>query len=109
MSMSIDGNKELHDKCRLDLEGKGTYDRVLNNVLSFKNKYGQPPDVKMTLAPENIQYTFAALKNLIEIGYTKIPFNCIFEKGWEIEHAQILYKELKKVADYLIENDFYNN
>ena len=108
MSMSIDGNKELHDKCRLDLEGKGTYDRVLNNVLSFKNKYGQPPDVKMTLAPENIQYTFAALKNLIEIGYTKIPFNCIFEKGWEIEHAQILYEELKKVADYLIENDFYN-
>jgi len=31
-SISIDGNKELHDSCRLDLEGKGTYDRAIAAV-----------------------------------------------------------------------------
>ena len=31
-SVSVDGNKELHDKCRIDCEGNPTYDIVINNV-----------------------------------------------------------------------------
>ena len=36
---------------------------------------------------------------LVQEGYTIIPFNCVFEEGWEYEHAIILYHELKKMAD----------
>jgi uncharacterized protein len=42
------------------------------------------------------------------LGYTQIPCNCIFEKGWNYNHAKIYYNELKKVADYLIYNNLYN-
>jgi hypothetical protein len=49
----------------------------------------------MTLSPENINYTYSALLNLISEGYKIIPFNCIFEKGWNLSHATILYNELK--------------
>lgn len=107
-SISIDGNKELHNKCRLDLNGDGTYDIAINAVHLHNKLYKILPDTKMTLSPENVQYTHNALLNLIEEGYTKIPFNCIFEKGWNYTHAQILYNELKKVADYLIVNNLYN-
>ena len=31
-SFSLDGNKELHDKCRFDLQGNGTYERVINSI-----------------------------------------------------------------------------
>ena len=62
----------------------------------------------MTLSPDNISYTYDALINLMELGYTLVPFNCIFEKGWDYSHATILYNELIKVADYLIQNDLYN-
>jgi sulfatase maturation enzyme AslB (radical SAM superfamily) len=60
---------------------------------------------KMTLAPENIQYTYEAVKSLIEEGYDSIFLNCIFEKGWTNEHATILYHELIKLADYILMNN----
>ena len=28
-TISIDGNKELHDSCRVDCQGNGTYDRAI--------------------------------------------------------------------------------
>ena len=58
----------------------------------------------MTLSPNNIDYTFPALINLWENGYNYIHANCVYEKGWTIEHARVLYNELKKVADYLLNN-----
>jgi len=42
---------------------------------------------KITLAPANIQYTFKAIKDFIKFGYTEIYGNCVYEKGWELEHA----------------------
>ena len=108
LSISLDGNKELHDKCRIDLEGQGTYDRVINNIKLYEQQYGKLPTTKMTLSPNNISYTYDALINLIDLGYFDAPFNCVFEKGWDFSHAKIYYKELKKVADYLIDNNLYN-
>ena len=45
---------------------------------------------------------------MIDIGFTEINLNCVFEEGWNLSHAQIMYKELKKVADYLIDNELYS-
>ena len=107
-NISIDGNKELHDKCRIDLNGQGTYDRAIAAAKDFQAKYGFMPSTKMTLAPDNIEYLTEALINLINEGYFIIPFNCIFESGWTYEHATILYYKLKEVANYLIYNNLYN-
>jgi hypothetical protein len=62
----------------------------------------------MTLSPNNVHYTYKALVNLINEGYSQVPFNCIYEQGWDYSHAKILYNELKKIADYLLENNLYN-
>ena len=35
--------------------------------------------------------------------------NCVFEDVWNLSHAHILYNELIKIADYLIDNDLYND
>jgi hypothetical protein len=63
---------------------------------------------KMTLAPDNISYLYDAIVNLVQENFTIIHINCIFEKGWDFSHAKILYTELKKLADYFIDNDLYN-
>lgn len=107
-SISLDGNKELHDKCRLDLNNEGTYDRVIKNIKLYQLQYGQLPGTKMTFSPDNINYVYDAIINLINLGYKDIPCNCIFEKGWNIKHAQIYYNELKKLSNYLIYNNLYN-
>lgn len=108
LSVSVDGNKDLHDSCRIDLQGKGTYDRIINEIHKYRNYFGIMPGTKMTLAPSNIKYVEAAVKNLIVEGYNDIFLNCIFEPGWTEEHATIFYYELKKIADYFIENHLYD-
>ena len=107
-SISLDGNKKLHDKCRIDLQGNGTYDKVINSIKLYQQQYNELPGTKMTFSPDNINYIYDAIINLVKLEYIDIPCNCVFEKGWNYNHAKIYYNELKKVADYLIYNNLYN-
>ena len=108
LGFSIDGNKELHDMCRKDIYGNGTYDRAISAIMDHHKKYNTVLTTKMTLSPENISFSFAAIIDLIEKGFTEIFVNCIYEEGWTYAHGTILYNEFKKIADYVIENDLYN-
>ncbi|WOC32826.1 MULTISPECIES: hypothetical protein [Caproicibacterium] len=103
-SVSIDGNKQLHDSCRVFPDGSGSYDKAIKAVQHFRTKLHGDMGSKMTLAPGNIRYTCDAVKNLIALDYNQIFLNCVYEKGWTQEHAKILYQQLKELADYLLEN-----
>lgn len=105
MTISIDGCQELHDLCRVDFSGQGSYIRAMKGVDYVEALFGKKPATKMTFAPANITYVSKALINLIELGYDNIPANCVFEPGWTYEDATIFYNELKKVADYIIDNE----
>lgn len=37
LGISIDGNKELHDSCRVDINGNGSYDKAINAVKLYRN------------------------------------------------------------------------
>lgn len=103
-TISIDGNKTLHDACRVFPDGSGSYDLAIKAAKHYRKYYDAILSSKMTLSPDNINFVFPALVNLWENDYNFIYCNCIYEKGWTIEHAKILYYELKKVADYLLNN-----
>lgn len=108
LGISIDGNKELHDSCRIDLQGNGSYDKAIAAVKLFRKQFGREAPTKMTLSPYNIQYLSKAIFNLINEDYKQIHLNCAYEPGWTDVHAKIMYDELKIVADYIIDNDLYN-
>jgi len=103
-SVSIDGNKELHDKCRVFPDGRGSYDVAIKAVNDWVSK-GHYMGSKMTLAPANVMYTYDAVTSMVENGYNDINLNCVFEKGWLPEHATILYYELKRIGDYTLDNN----
>jgi radical SAM peptide maturase (CXXX-repeat target family) len=86
-------------------DGSGSYDIAMAAVRHYVDVLGGHMGSKMTLAPENIKYAYEAVVSLIENGYDSINLNCIFEEGWKKAHAQILYKELKKIANYLIDHN----
>jgi hypothetical protein len=60
---------------------------------------------KLTIAPGNVQFLSNAVINMIHNNYKDIFLNCVYEEGWQPYHAKILYDELKKISDYLIEHD----
>lgn len=103
-TISIDGNKELHDSCRKLINGDPTYDLVLKNA---KKLLEQQPwaSTKMTLSPENIMHTYEGIRSLYEdVGYHAIYANCVFEEGWTQEHAREFYAQLIKLGDWIIDN-----
>lgn len=106
--ISIDGNKELHDKCRVDFNNQGSYDRAISAVRHYREHYSSKMNSKMTLAPSNVEYTYDAVVNLINEEYDEILLNCVYEKGWTWKHANILYNQLIKLSDYIIDNDLYD-
>ena len=109
IGFSIDGNKELHDSCRIFPDGSGSYDIAVAAAKDYMKRYNEKLNTKMTLAPENVAYTSAAIQNLIDIGYTNVFCNCVYEEGWQTEHATTLYYQLKDLADYLFESNLHDD
>lgn len=103
-SVTVDGDKELHDSCRVDEAGNGSYDRAMAAVRDYYGNGGRIGS-KMTIAPANVQYVARAVENLVDEGYRQINLNCVYEEGWTNEHAAELYRQLKVLADWLKEND----
>ena len=108
-SISIDGNKQLHDACRVFPDGSGSYDIAIAGVEHYMKTYGVQMGSKMTIAPSNVNFVYEAVLGLIDKGYHEINLNCVYEDGWTIEHAKILYTQLKQLADYLIQSKHYED
>ena len=105
LNISIDGNRELHDSCRIDREGNGSYDRAIAAVRHYTDVLHGSIGSKMTIAPGNVMHVYSAVVSMIENGYRTIHLNTVYEEGWTNEHAKIMYDQLKKLSDYLIDND----
>ena len=103
-SITIDGNKELHDSCRVFPDGSPSYDIAVTAAKDWM-KRGNYLGTKITIAPGNVMYVYDALTHMLSLGYTNIHANCVYEKGWTEEHARIMYYELKRFTDYLMDND----
>lgn len=106
-SISIDGDKQLHDSCRIDLKGNGTYDRAMAAVKHYTTTYHTDIGSKMTIAPGNVSFIANAVKDLIKNNYKNIHLNCVYEEGWTYKHANILYQQLKELANYILANKLY--
>jgi uncharacterized protein len=107
LTITIDGNKELHDSCRKFPDGRPSYDIVEASVKAYQ-KLNPYLSTKLTLAPANIQHTFEAVKHLYEnLKLQDVYMNCVYEEGWTYEHAKVLYEQLIKLSDWMIDNDVY--
>lgn len=104
--ITVEGNKELHDKCRVFPDGSGSYDYALRAAMDQFAK-GRDLFSKITTAPENIDYLYDAFINMIDVGYTYIYSNAVYENVWKDSDATRYYHQLIRVADYLIEHDYY--
>lgn len=107
-TITLDGNKALHDSCRVYPNGSGSYQDVLKAVLHAKENYGMDSS-KITLAPENLIHMNDAIKHFIGLGITTIHANPVYELVWDIDHARLYYQELIKLADYIIDNKLYES
>ena len=102
-NITVDGVKEYHDTCRLFPDKRGSYDLALEAALDWGKKTSNY-NTKITIAPENVDYIFDAIKNMYSLGFQIIHINCVYENVWKTEDATKIYYQGKKIVDWLIEN-----
>ena len=103
VSVTVDGPKELHDSCRVDHNGVGSFD-VAFSALKDQIERGLHPNTKITIAPENLPYLEKIVDFFISSGIDDINANPIFEHEWTIEEGKIYYNKLKILANQILEH-----
>jgi uncharacterized protein len=75
--------------------------------LAEKDKHGHT-GTKITLSPDNIDYIFNGITNLINLDFSEIQINCCFEDVWDSNSAKKLLDELIRIADWIKDNNLYD-
>lgn len=102
LSITLDGPKEIHDKCRVYKDGRGNFDDAYAAMKHFNSHYYEELGTKVTIAPENIKDLNKIVDFFINEGMLTIHANCVYEAKWTEKEAKILYHEMKMMADKLL-------
>lgn len=104
VSITVDGNKDVHDACRVFSDGSGSYDLAHEAQLAVKNKY-HLVGTKITLSPNNLKHLAESFIDICNDGFNVINMNCVFEDVWQnIEDIRELYKQGRQIVDWLIDH-----
>ena len=103
--ITIDGDKEMHDSCRIRPDGSGNWEKANAAQMHFHKTYKRNLNTKVTIAPNNLPFFDRTIKYFIENGYTEIYANPVFEEEWSVEQARLYYEKLKTLADYIVDNN----
>lgn len=104
-SITIDGDKEMHDSCRKRPDGSGTWEQANSAQMHYHRYFDNRLGTKVTIAPSNLEYLDSTIKYFIENGYKNIYANPVFEEEWTVEQAKVYYKKLVAIADCIVENN----
>lgn len=103
--ITIDGDKDMHDSCRIRKDGSGTWEQANAAQMHYRKHFDNRLGTKVTIAPSNLQYLDRTVKYFMDNGYTEIHANPVYEEEWTVEQAKLYYKKLKTIADYIVENN----
>lgn len=100
--LSIDGFKRIHDKYRIDKNGKGTFDRVYENLKLLKEK--QPwIGIKMTIMPDEAQNLFSSVLELHGMGVNQFIIGPATGIDWSSQHTSSFLSEMKRIYEWYLD------
>ena len=106
-TITMDGDEQLHDSCRVYFDGTGSYKDVEEATKHAQAFYGLDTS-KITIAPENLPYLNQAIHHMADMGIHEINANVVYENVWVPERdAPIFYDQLIELADWFIDNKKY--
>lgn len=111
LGISLDGDKEKHDKHRLTIGGKGSFDEAMKGIgtaLKYLNK--NQLSIKATFTKDSISDYARSLKFLFnEFGNSvcRINGNFNFEERFDVYDGALIANEQLEVIRFILSNDFY--
>lgn len=107
VGITIDGTKEKHDLQRVYLDGRGSYDDIIDNVELWKSQFSNPI-TKVTIGHDDLHCVADSIIHLWNLGLRNVPANVVYEDVWEDGDDIIFEEQLKKLANYVLDNELWN-
>lgn len=103
-SITVDGPKEMHDKCRITKNGEGTFDKAFSAITHYYKKYqnGNTGSTKVTISEDNLD-NLDTIFNFFMENNISVWANPVYERNWTIEDGKKYYEKLKILADAFLE------
>lgn len=104
--LSLDGRREVHDNMRPHADGRGSFDRVLENVRkTIDSRNGQNYYLRGTFTANNLDFA-ADVLDMADNGFNLLSVEPVVAKdcdyALEEEHLPELYKQYEELAvEYL--------
>lgn len=108
ISISIDGEQTKHDLNRVFENGEGSYSKIIDNVFLWRKQFTDV-GTKMVLSHDDLPYVKKSLMHLLNLGIKNIDVNPCVEDVWQVGDGNILETQLIEFADYIIENDLWED
>lgn len=107
LGITIDGTERKHNLQRVFPNGEGSYSVVEKNYI-MAMKQGLINSTKVTFGHEDLKYIKESIIHLWSMGIKNVPANIVFEDVWK-EGDDVIYEEqLTDLADYVIDNNLWN-
>lgn len=105
ISVSIDGDKNTHDKMRPFKNGNGTHKVVLENACKLLESLPNMR-IRSTFDSSTVNNLFNDIKFLVDKGFKYIvPAQDFYDKHWDKEKLDILETEMRKIKEYIKEKE----
>ncbi|HUT03693.1 MAG TPA: radical SAM protein [bacterium] len=100
--LSLDGDRETHDRYRHLKNGKGTYDLVSPRLAEFK-RYQPWMGSRVTVQPDTLGKLAANVRHLHSIGVNQFIIGAADGAEWPQELVDEYTRQWEQVADFYIE------
>jgi uncharacterized protein len=116
ISMSLDGGRTTHDRCRVYSNGKGSYDDCLKAIKTYCKVNNVPLRsriFKSMIAPDNIDYLMDGIRDSINDGFRRTNLSIVRDCEWSDDDLARLEKFYDEYVSFLIEkfnsNEAFND
>jgi uncharacterized protein len=94
--LSLDGNKQAHDRYRVFHNGRGSFDRIIKNLPFLK----QTPNfkVRMTISVEVLPHLADSIEAFVEHGIESIGSSVVAEDEWSEAEYDLFEEQWLRVA-----------
>ncbi len=112
LQISVDGQKESHDKYRKFHDGRGSFDTIMENIVHFKKIF---PSLifRQTVCPDNVSDLAQDFKMMFDLSGPEgnVSLTPIVEGGWTKEIVEEYNGQLVEILDVYRKSDkntFFN-
>ncbi len=98
--LSIDGDKESHNKHRKTVNGEGSWDIVTGPNFDLLKSIQGWMGIRITVSPDTVERLSSGVRMLFERGVNQFLIGYDLDAEWSGAKLKLLALEMRKVADF---------